>query len=208
MKEIEKINLKVFFSNMSGRSIREKVLEKGRFIAKGSEAKVYYYQNHAWKLFKPRFVKSRFHQNVKFLTSYSNTNVVPRFACVACAEYGIIRMKYLDEKTFVTLRKVLEVNGLSMEKRKNILQLIWNARCKLPSSIQFCDFKNPANIMIQFSEEHPIGAVFVEGGKEVNCPNALYLFLEMLGELLNVSKTDLFKNLQSSSMQPLKKIKL
>ncbi len=50
--------------------------------------------------------------------------------------------------------------------------------------------------MIRYSREEPVGVVFIEGGTENESPNAMFLFLEMMGDLLNVSKSETFKRLR------------
>lgn len=178
--------------------VRTEVLEHGHFLKRGSEAELYVYQGSAWKVYFTPIVEERFQRNVQFLMKYSHTNVVPKFQGVAILKSGIIRMQFLDE-SFLTLKEIMAMQ-LSIDVRRALLSQLLRARRELPMYIQFCDFKNPENIMVKTVKgEHfeTLGVIFIEGGTEQMQPNAAYLFLELMAEFLKLSKDATFKEMKS-----------
>lgn len=48
------------------------------------------------------------------------------------------------------------------------MEMLWNARLKLPHDIEFVDLKNADNIMVKLDRSGvAIGVMFVEGGIEI-----------------------------------------
>jgi hypothetical protein len=52
--------------------------------------------------------------------------------------------------------------------RSWLMEMLWNARLKLPHDIEFVDFKNADNIMLKLDRSGvAIGVMFLEGGVEI-----------------------------------------
>jgi tRNA A-37 threonylcarbamoyl transferase component Bud32 len=146
---------------------RRFIEENGKWINKGSEAQIYLYNGWVWKVYSRGgpLSEERARRNAKFLLAHQATGCVPYVEDIADAEMGLIKMEFIPGQTLRQYQKTdAWKNG---EYRNRLLEVIWQARVLLPHNIEFMDFRNPDNIIIQTDDEQwPLRAIFLEGGME------------------------------------------
>lgn len=120
---------------------------------------------------------------------------VPKIGPVFSIDYGIIQMKLLegpqqkltwkkgDNEGYMTVKKFKQTDHWkNIDRRCVLLRRVWDTRLLFPYNVEFVDFKNMENIMVNVNScGWTTNVMFIEGGTIINdTDNALGLFFETL----------------------------
>jgi hypothetical protein len=184
-----------------GRRIRKRIRREGELIGSGAEACVYAMNDKdVWKVFK-KCKKEDIERNVQFLIRYRSTDVVPKFRGCYYPEEGLLKMERIVGVTLAELLKPHNRDWLKQIK-PSLLLMCWISRLRLPHDVEFCDFKNPKNIMVVFDSNESMMTTrwvyFIEGGNEIpNTPNALWIFMEYIIDIVRGKRLEVAKNIRN-----------